>query len=87
MSFIMWMVNAAWKLLLIGLGFYVFRFILKNGPGTLKEVVQTASAGVKVMCYAAREKMKAYLIGKEQEKMDAVEAEEPTAVEAEGSVR
>ena len=35
MDTIMWFVNLAWRILLLYIGWIVFRFIMKNGRGTI----------------------------------------------------
>lgn len=84
MDFVIWMAQMALKVCLIGAGFWVFKTILKNGPDTLKELLQTLNVLIKAGCIKVRRYVAENL---KNERKERLQKEEPTAtVEAEGSV-
>lgn len=41
METVMWFVNLAWKILCLGLGFMLFRYILAHGSTVFKDILET----------------------------------------------
>lgn len=85
MEFILFMGKLALHILAIGAAFWIFGAILKNGRGTIGEIMQTLVAAIRVLCHAARTKMVDYL-RREAEKKQGPQAEQQAAETAEGSV-
>ena len=83
MGFIEFMLNFAWRLLAIGFGFMLFRYILKNGSGTFREILDVIFIGGKAALIAIRKKLVEWL--KKQEKEEVEDNPKPN-VKAEGSV-
>lgn len=57
MDTIMWFVNLAWRILLLYIGWIVFRFIMKNGRGTIKEILETIGIVIKTAALKLRMKV------------------------------
>jgi hypothetical protein len=72
MEFIFWTLNIAWKVLGLCIGWMLFRYILKNGSGTFRDILDTITIGIKAMGHAIRKKMLNYL-KKESEAEDQEE--------------
>ena len=73
LEFLVFMLNIAWKALGVICGWLLLKYILRNGTGTIKEILDTISLGVKAMCCAIRKKLADHL-RKEVEK-DKVKVE------------
>lgn len=57
MQFVWFMVNIAWKILLVGFGFWVFRWILGDGKETLKMIFQTIVTSLQTGCILLKMKL------------------------------
>lgn len=47
MDVILFALNLAWKILAICLGWMLFKYVLKNGSGTFKEILDTISVALR----------------------------------------
>lgn len=79
LDIMLFMLNVAWKLLGIACGWMLFRYLLRNGKGTFKELLETCGSAIKTGCYFIRKKLAEKLI-REKETLDA--EEDSTKVEA-----
>lgn len=50
MQFVLWMAELAWKLLLGGFGFWLFKWILGDGKVVIRTLVKTLALGIKAGC-------------------------------------
>lgn len=50
MQFVLWMAELAWKLLLVGFGFWLFKWILGDGKVVIRTLVKTLALGIKAGC-------------------------------------
>lgn len=67
MNTIMWMLDVAWKLLAIYMGFVLFRFILKEGRGTFKDLLRTLNMSIQAISLKIRRGTARYLATEETE--------------------
>ena len=61
METILWMLEVAWKLLAIYMGFVLFRFILKEGRGTFKDLLRTINLWIQGISLKIRRNTAEYL--------------------------
>ena len=61
MDVILWSLNFAWKILAICIGFMLFKYVLKNGSGTFKEVLDTVSVALRTFGHWLRKHCLNYL--------------------------
>lgn len=61
LEFMSFMLNIAWKALGVICGWMLLKYILKNGTGTLKEIFDTITIGLRAMGHAIRKKLLVYL--------------------------
>lgn len=81
MDVILWSLNFAWKILAICMGFMLFKYVLKNGSGTFKEVLDTISAVLRTCGHWLRKHCLNYL------KKESAEAEAKTEIPADKEER
>ena len=73
--------NVAWKVLIVMAGWYIFRYVVRNGKGTMRDILDTITAVMKAVGHWIRERCFSYL--KKEAKKEEAEAEvEGTKVEA-----
>lgn len=80
MEFIAFMWNIAWKVVLIGLGFWVFKWVLGDGKTTVKAYLSLACLGLQAGCLVLKNKLLEKL--KKEKKALPEGEEDPTRVEA-----
>jgi len=61
LEFMAFMLNLAWRALGVICGWLLLKYILKNGTGTLKEILDTITIGLRAMGHAIRKKLLGYL--------------------------
>ena len=54
MDFMLWCLNIAWKVLIVCMGWMLFRYIVRNGKGTFSEVLDTIGIALKTFGHAIR---------------------------------
>ena len=67
MEIMLWALNLAWKVLVVCMGWMLFRYIVKNGKGTFGELLDTISAVLRTMGHAIRKMCLNYLKKEESE--------------------
>lgn len=50
MQFVLWMVKLAGDILIIGFGFWLFKWILGDGKNVIRTIVKTLALGIKAGC-------------------------------------
>ena len=70
LDIMLWMLNVAWKILGIACGWILIRYLLKNGKGTFREMLDTLGSAIKTGCYFIRKKL-AEMLTKEKETLEA----------------
>ena len=70
MDVILFMLNLAWKILAVCMGIMLFKYVLKNGSGTFKELLDTISIALRTFGHWLRKVCLSYL------KKESAEAEE-----------
>lgn len=70
MQFILWMAELAWNLLLIGLGFKLFWWILHDGKHQIPKWLGLAAKGIKAGCKLLQIKLEEKTKEKELENSD-----------------
>lgn len=73
--------SVAWKVLILMVGWYVFRYAVHNGKGTVRDILDTLTAIAKAIGHWIRQLCFGYL-KKEAEKEEAPTEDEGTKVEA-----
>lgn len=61
MDFILWALNIAWKVVCIAAGFIILKFIIQNGSGTFRELLETISVALKTIGHFIRKTCLGYL--------------------------
>ena len=69
MDVILFMLNLAWKILALCMGSMLFKYVLKNGSGTFREILDTISLGLRTFGHWVRKMCLNYL------KKESAEAE------------
>lgn len=67
MEIMLWALNLAWKVLVVCMGWMLFRYVVKNGKGTFGELLDTISAVLRTMGHAIRKMCLNYLKKEESE--------------------
>ena len=67
MEVLLFALNLAWKILVLCMGWMLFRYVLKNGRGTFKELLDTISIGLRTTGHWIRKKCLNYLRKEESE--------------------
>ena len=70
LAFMELMLNIGWKTLGIVFGWLLLKYIIRNGTGTIKEVLETVGIGIKAGCLAVRKKIREHLL-KDEKKVEA----------------
>lgn len=78
MDFMLFMLNVAWKTLMVVIGWMVFRYVLKNGSGTVREILEALSAMLKAFGHWVKKMCLGYL-NKESANQTKVDKEAVTA--------
>ena len=94
MQFVLWMAELAWKLLLVGFGFWLFKWILGDGKVVIRTLVKTLALGIKAGCKLLQIKLEEKTKKKEPEnskgseihKLEPVEKGEPEANKVEARI-
>ena len=81
MEAMLWMLNLAWKILLLIIGWKTMRYITKNGGETFQEVLNTTGIAIRAGCAILRRKVLQKL------SKGTVKDEDPTEVKVEATVR
>lgn len=81
LDIMLFMLNLGWKILGIACGWILLRYILRNGKGTFKDVLETLGSAIKTGCYFIRKKLAEKLL-KEKEKENLEAEVDSTKVEA-----
>lgn len=76
MQFVLWMAELAWKLLLVGFGFWLFKWILGDGKVVIRTMVKTLALGIKAGCKLLQIKLEEKTKKKEPE--DSEDSDIPT---------
>ena len=76
MEFIGWMLSLAWKAVCIAGGFMLFKYIVRNGKGTINDVLDTVTVFLKTIGHWIRKTCLNYL------KRETEENDEGAKVEA-----
>lgn len=79
-----WILGIAWRTALICVGWICVRHIIRNGGGTLREVLETTGLAIRAGCIELRKKLVDHL--KKEEDVIELKPDEPE-VEVEGTVR
>lgn len=74
MDFMLWCLNIAWKVLIVCMGWMLFRYIVRNGKGTFSEVLETIGIALKTFGHAIRKWCLNYL--KKEESASKTKADE-----------
>lgn len=78
-----WMLGVGWKIAILMVGWYTLKYFVRNGTGTLKDLLETAGLAIRCACLNARKRLVARL---KEEKEEPI-IENGSAIDAEGSVR
>ena len=80
-----WILGIAWRTALICVGFMLVKHIIRNGGGTLREILETTSLAIRAGCLTLRAK----LVDKLMKREEVIEENpgEPGEVRVEGTVR
>ena len=70
MQFVLWMAELAWRLLLVGFGFWLFKWILGDGKVVIRTLVKTLALGIKAGCKLLQIKLEEKTKKKEPENSD-----------------
>ena len=81
MEFILFMMGFAWKLLLIGFGFWAFKWVLGDGKDVIRTIASTIGIYIQTACLKMRKKLLLKL-EKEKEPLPEGNSDDPTRVEA-----
>lgn len=83
-----WILGIAWRTALICVGWILVKQIVRNGGGTLREVLETTSLAIRAGCLTLRSKLVSRLQQNAAEQEDVIK-ENPDVPElkAEGTVR
>ena len=73
LEFVSFMLNVGWKTLGIVFGWLLLKYIIRNGTGTIREVLDTIGIGIKAACLAIRKKIREKLLKEEDKEEPAVE--------------
>lgn len=57
LEIMLFMLNLSWKILGIACGWILLKYLLRNGKGTFKEVLETLGSAIKTGCYFIRKKL------------------------------
>ena len=60
-EFMVFALNLSWKILGLVFGWMLFKYLLKNGSGTFREILDTITIGLRAMGHAIRKKLLTYL--------------------------
>ena len=82
-SILSWVLGIAWRTALLCAGFICVKQIVRNGGGTLKEILETLGLGIRAGCIELRKKLVEHL------KKDEEVIEDPNGpeVRVEGTVK
>lgn len=82
-SILSWILGIAWRTALLCAGFICIKQIVRNGGGTLKEILETLGLGIRAGCIELRRKLVEHL------KKEEVIEEDPNGpeVRVEGTVK
>lgn len=85
MEILTWILGIAWKTALLCVGWICIKQIIRNGGGTLREVLETLGLAIRAGCLT----MRAKLVDKLRKENEDVIEENPDVPElkAEGTVR
>jgi len=81
MEFIGWVLDIAWKATVLICGWSLFRFLIRDGRSTFKELISVFGTAIRVGCFRIRRKLIVDLKKEEEAKN-----EEPTVETVEGRV-
>ena len=77
-DFMIMLLNLSWKALCVVAGWLIIKYILRNGTGTVKEILDTIFIGIRAMARAIRMKLYNYL-KKEEASTKPVDKQAATA--------
>lgn len=61
MDILLFALNLAWKILVLCMGWTLFRYVVKNGNGTFKEILDTIALGLRTFGHWIRKQCISYL--------------------------
>lgn len=76
MQFVLWMVKLAGDILIIGFGFWLFKWILGDGKNVIRAMVKTIALGIKAGCKLLQIKLEEKT--KKEEPEDSEDSDAPT---------
>lgn len=87
-SVLSWMLGMAWRIAILMIGYTALKAVLRNGNGTLKEILETIGLAIRAGCLSLRSKLVERLRSGAEEK-ETEKAGEPNGpeIQVEGSVR
>ena len=87
-SVLSWMLGMAWRIAILLIAYTTLKAVLRNGNGTLRDILETLGLAIRAGCLSLRGKLLAKLRSGAEEK-ETEEAEEPKGpeIQVEGSVR
>lgn len=78
-----WVLGIAWRTALICIGWICIKQIIRNGGGTLREVLETTGLAIRAGCIELRKK----LVEKLKREEGVIEDPEAPEMQAEGTVK
>lgn len=54
---LLWFLNLAWKVLALAAGWILFKYVLRNGKGAFKELLETIGLMMRAGCTLLRKKL------------------------------
>ena len=54
---LLWFLNLAWKVLALAAGWILFKYVLRNGKGAFKDLLETIGLMVRAGCTLLRKKL------------------------------
>lgn len=79
-----WILSIAWRTALLCVAWICIKHVIKNGGGTLKEILETTGLAIRAGCIELRKKLVEKLKGKDEE---VIENPEAPKLQAEGTVK
>lgn len=61
LEFMMFMLDISWKILGVVFGFILLKYVIKNGTGAFRDIIETIGIGVRAMSTAIKRKLLNYL--------------------------
>lgn len=87
-SVLSWMLGMAWRIAILLIAYTTLKAVLRNGNGTLKEILETIGLAIRAGCLSLKSKLIAKLrSGAEEKETEKAEESNGPEIQVEGSVR